>query len=157
VSDLDLAPLVSDAVSRGYTKTSWYLIDIEAGFELWQGGAGLATNSFSVDINGAAPVPAACSGTYSVPSSWPGGFQGQVVVTDTSSNSPLNGWTLSWTFPGDQEITSLWDASYTQSGETVTVTNASYDGTVKPGSSVTIGFNGSYSGTNTAPASVTCT
>ena len=157
VSDLDLAPLVQDAVSRGYTSTSWYLIDIEAGFELWQGGAGLATNSFSVDINGAAPVPATCSGTYSVPSSWSGGFQGQVVVADTSSNSPVNGWTLTFTFPGDQEITSLWDASYTQSGETVTVTNASYDGTIAAGGSVTIGFNASYSGTNTAPASVTCT
>src|SRR5580658_10116388 len=111
VSGLDLAPLVQDAVSRGYTKTSWYLIDIEAGFELWQGGAGLATNSFSVDINGAPPVPATCSAAYSVPSSWSGGFQGQVVVTDTG-NSPVNGWTVGWTFPGSQEITSLWGGSY---------------------------------------------
>jgi hypothetical protein len=156
VSDLDLAPLVSDLVSRGYTQTSWYLIDIEAGFELWQGGAGLATNSFSVDINGAPPVPAPCSAAYSVPSSWSGGFQGQVVVTDTG-NSPVNGWTLSWTFPGDQDITSLWGGNETQSGETITVTNASYDGTIDPGASTTIGFNATDSGTNTAPSSVTCT
>jgi len=154
VSGLDLAPLVQDAVSRGYTKTSWYLIDIEAGFELWQGGAGLATNSFAVDINGAAPVPATCSGTYSVPSSWSGGFQGQVVVTDTG-NSPVNGWALAWTFPGSQQITSLWGGSYTQSGQTVTVTNAPYDGTIKPGGSVTIGFNAN--GASGSPASVTCT
>jgi cellulose 1,4-beta-cellobiosidase len=156
VSGLDLAPLVADAVSRGYTKTSWYLIDIEAGFELWQGGGGLATNSFSVDINGAAPVPASCSATYSVPSSWSGGFQAQVVVTDTG-NSPVNGWTLNWTFPGDQEITSSWGGNETQSGEAVTVTNASYDGTIAAGASTTFGFNGSYSGTNTAPSGVTCT
>jgi glycosyl hydrolase family 12 len=39
VSNLDLAPLVADAISRGYIQNSWYLIDIEAGFELWQGGA----------------------------------------------------------------------------------------------------------------------
>jgi cellulase/cellobiase CelA1 len=158
VSGLDLAPLVQNAVSRGYTSTSWYLIDIEAGFELWQGGAGLATNSFSVEINGAPPVPATCSGTYSVASSWSGGFQGQVVVTDTG-NSPVNGWALGWTFPSGsgQEITSLWGGSYTQSGQAVSVTSAPYNGTIEPGSSVTIGFNASDSGTPTPPASVACT
>ena len=62
VSNLDLAPLVQDAISRGYIQPSWWLIDIEAGFELWQGGAGLATNSFSVNVGGSnhdsgAPAP----------------------------------------------------------------------------------------------------
>jgi Glycosyl hydrolase family 12 len=52
VSDLDIGQVVADAVSRGYISKSWYLIDVEAGFELWQGGAGLATSSFSVDVNG---------------------------------------------------------------------------------------------------------
>lgn len=52
VSNLDIGPLAQDSVSRGYTQSSWYLIDVEAGFELWQGGAGLATNSFSVTDNG---------------------------------------------------------------------------------------------------------
>ncbi len=51
VSNLDLQPLIADAVSRGYISTSWYLIDVEAGFELWQGGAGLATKSFSVNVD----------------------------------------------------------------------------------------------------------
>jgi hypothetical protein len=155
VSNLDLAPLVQDAVSRGYTKSSWYLIDMEAGFELWQGGAGLATNSFAVNINGAPPVPASCTATYSVTNSYPGGFQGQITVTDTG-NSPVNGWKLGWTFPGNQQITSLWGGVYTQSGQNVTVTNAPYNGTIQPGASLTVGFNGSFSGTNTSPSSVTC-
>ena len=51
-SNLDVGTLAQDSVSRGYTKNSWYLIDVEAGFELWQGGAGLETNSFSVNVNG---------------------------------------------------------------------------------------------------------
>jgi len=50
VTNLDLQALVADAVSRGYIQNSWYLIDVEAGFELWQGGAGLATNSFSINV-----------------------------------------------------------------------------------------------------------
>lgn len=52
VSNLDLQALVADAVSRGYLQNSWYLIDVEAGFEVWQGGAGLATKSFSVNVAG---------------------------------------------------------------------------------------------------------
>jgi len=54
VSNLDLQPLIADAISRGYLKPSWYLIDVEAGFEIWQGGTGLATNSFSVTVAGRA-------------------------------------------------------------------------------------------------------
>jgi hypothetical protein len=57
VSSLDLEPLIADAVSRGYISPSWYLIDVEAGFELWQGGTGLATKTFSVDVAGGAHVP----------------------------------------------------------------------------------------------------
>jgi Glycosyl hydrolase family 12 len=50
VSNLDLQRLIADAVSRGYISDSWYLIDVEAGFELWRGGAGLATKTFSVHV-----------------------------------------------------------------------------------------------------------
>jgi hypothetical protein len=48
VTNLDLGPLAADAVARGYMNPAWYLISVEAGFELWQGGAGLAASSFSV-------------------------------------------------------------------------------------------------------------
>jgi len=50
VSHLNLQPLVADAVRRGWLEDAWYLIDVEAGFEIWQGGAGLATTSFSVAV-----------------------------------------------------------------------------------------------------------
>jgi glycosyl hydrolase family 12 len=55
VSKLDLQALVADAVRRGYISRSWYLIDVEAGFELWQGGSGLTTNSFSVNVAAGTP------------------------------------------------------------------------------------------------------
>ena len=58
VSNLDLQPLIADAISRGYISPSWYLIDVEAGFELWHGGAGLATHAFSVKVaGGGTPAP----------------------------------------------------------------------------------------------------
>jgi cellulose 1,4-beta-cellobiosidase len=50
VSNLDLRPLAANAVSRGYLSRSWYLITVQAGFEVWQGGTGLATKSFSVNV-----------------------------------------------------------------------------------------------------------
>jgi len=177
VSGLDLAPLVQDAMSRGYIQPSWWLIDIEAGFELWQGGASLTTNSFSVSLNGSAPPPppptttpppttpppttppptggtGACTGTYSITGSWQGGFQAQVVVKNTGS-ATKNGWRLNWTFPGNQAINNLWAGSYTQSGTSVTVTNASYDGTLAPGATATVGFTAT--GTSGSPSSVACT
>jgi hypothetical protein len=48
VSNLDLGPLAADAAARGYMSSAWFLIDVEAGFEIWQGGQGLAADSFSL-------------------------------------------------------------------------------------------------------------
>jgi cellulase/cellobiase CelA1 len=170
VSNLDIDQIVADAVSRGYIQKSWYLIDVEAGFELWQGGAGLATNSFAVNVNGSGngggssggggsgnPPPASgCTASYSVVNSWSGGFQSQVTVTNTGT-TPLNGWQLGWTFPGDAKISSFWNGSYTQSGEQVSVTPVSYNGTIAPGSSVTVGFTATDTSGAAPPSSVSCT
>ncbi|MFJ9084331.1 hypothetical protein ACIRL3_18050 [Streptomyces sp. NPDC102384] len=49
VTDLDVKRLVDDATARGQINPAHYLIDAEAGFEIWQGGQGLGVNSFSFD------------------------------------------------------------------------------------------------------------
>jgi endoglucanase len=92
----------------------------------------------------------ACSAAYTLTNSWSGGFQAQIVLTNTGS-SPINPWTLTWTFPGDQKIASLWNASYTQSGEQVTATAESYNATIAPSGTVTIGFTGSFTASDSAP------
>jgi Glycosyl hydrolase family 12 len=46
VTDLPLAPFISRAEAHGWIKPSWWLENIEAGFEIWDGGTGLATRSF---------------------------------------------------------------------------------------------------------------
>jgi endoglucanase len=98
------------------------------------------------------PTPSAlsCSAAYSLTNSWPGGFQAQVVLTNTGS-SAISPWTLTWTFPGDQKISSLWGASYTQSGEQVTATAESYNATIAPAGTVTIGFTGTFTSSDSAP------
>jgi len=46
-TNLDVRALIQDAVSRGSLNPAHFLIDAEAGFEIWQGGQGLGTNSFA--------------------------------------------------------------------------------------------------------------
>jgi hypothetical protein len=46
-TNLDVKALIDDATQRGSVNANHYLIDAEAGFEIWQGGQGLATKSFS--------------------------------------------------------------------------------------------------------------
>jgi hypothetical protein len=42
----------------------------------------------------------------------------------------FNGWKLTFTFPGDQQITNAWNGVASQSGENVTITNESYNATI---------------------------
>lgn len=48
VCNLNLKAFMNDAASRSYIQTSWYLISVEAGFEIWQNGIGLSSNAFSI-------------------------------------------------------------------------------------------------------------
>ncbi len=99
------------------------------------------------------PSNASCAVHYAVTGSWPGGFQSSVTITNNGS-AAINGWTLTWTWPVSGEaITQLWNGSETQSGNNVTVTNASYNGTIgASGGNVNFGFTGSDTGLTTAPA-----
>ena len=99
-----------------------------------------------------------CSASYTTQSQWSGGFVAGVNVTNTGT-SALTGWTVTFTFGGDQKVTNPWNASVIQSGEYVTAANASYNGSVAVGSSASFGFQGTWSGSDAvpAPASIVCT
>jgi endoglucanase len=99
---------------------------------------------------------ATCSATYSTESSWSGGFVGAVTVSDTGTTA-LTGWTVTFSFGGDQTVTDSWDASLTQSLEYVTASNLSYNGSLAAGSSTSFGFQGTWSASDAAPPSLTCT
>jgi hypothetical protein len=45
-----LGDFIQDAVTRGYVQNSWYLTNVFAGFEIWNGGVGLAVTDFSVTV-----------------------------------------------------------------------------------------------------------
>ncbi len=98
-----------------------------------------------------------CSVHYAITSQWPGGFTAAITITNTGSTA-LNGWTLQFSFPGNQQVTQGWNGTYSQHGNSVTVTNASWNGSLpanggQPGSQP--GFNGSWSGSNATPTAFT--
>ena len=95
---------------------------------------------------------AACHVTYAVTTQWNVGF-GTAITIQNTGTTPVNGWNLTWTWPGNQKITESWDSTYSQSGANAKLTNASYNAAIAPGATISgIGFNASYSGANTAPA-----
>jgi chitodextrinase len=68
---------------------SHYLIDAEAGFEIWQGGQGLATYSFSFDASTGGSTPPS-GGDTQAPTA-PGGL----TVTGTTASSVALSWSPS--------------------------------------------------------------
>ena len=162
-----VSTFTNDAISRGYASRSWYLTSIQAGFEPWTGGAGLAVTSFSVTTGGGGPGPTptptptgpggsvGCSASYAVTQSWGGGCTADVTVRNTGTR-PTSGWTVTWTYGGTQRITNAWNATVTQTGTSVRATNLGYNGALAPGASTTFGFQASFSGANPTP-SLTCT
>jgi endo-1,4-beta-xylanase len=95
------------------------------------------------------PPTGACTATYSVANQWNTGFTGQVRIA--CSGAALSSWKVSWTYGAGQQITQAWNATCTQTGTAVSCVNASYNGTVPDGGSVTFGFNASWSGSNPVP------
>ena len=100
------------------------------------------------------PSPPPCEISYRVNSEWPGAFQAQVTVRNISS-ALIDGWTLRWTFADGQSVTQMWNATPSQIGADVTVTNAGYTALIVPDGSISIGFNGAVKGANSRPTSFT--
>lgn len=96
-----------------------------------------------------ARASAGCQVDYTVSSQWQGGFSTNVSVTD--QGDAVTSWRLTWSFGAGQTVTQLWNGNVTQSGAQVSVTNAAYNGAIASGGSVSLGFNGTWTGSNPAP------
>jgi hypothetical protein len=167
----DVKSFVNDTISRGKANNSWYLTSIQAGFEPWNGGVGLAVSGFSASINGGGGGGGggstttttrtttrttttstssgggggggtkSCSASLSIQSNWNGGYVAQVHV----SGSGISGWDVTLNL-GGSSITNGWNA--TISGNHAT--NANYNG---GGGDFGFQANGSSSGVSVASCS----
>ena len=71
-----------------------------------------------------------CTVHIDVVSSWNGGWQGRVSMTPDEA---VNGWTVKWTWPGSQSITSSWNTQLSTSGSTVTAKDVGWNASVAAG------------------------
>jgi glucuronoarabinoxylan endo-1,4-beta-xylanase len=113
------------------------------------GASGSATFTWTISGGGGG-----CQVVYTTQSQWTGGFVAGVTITNTGS-SAISGWTLKFTFPGDQKITNAWNGLQTQSGEAVSITNESYNGTIAPGANTSLGFQGTWTSSDAVPTAFT--
>ena len=133
--------------ATGLTASTAYTFTVKAVSSA--GGISAASNQATATTQ-AAPA-GACHIAYTDQNDWGTGFTGAVSITN-SGTAALNSWTLRWTYAGNQILNQAWNASYAQSGATVTLTNMSYNGSIGAGVTLTgVGFNANYSGANAAP------
>ncbi|MFG1811629.1 cellulose binding domain-containing protein [Streptomyces sp. NPDC049040] len=110
--------------------------------------------SFTWTVTGSGSTGGTCHVTYTKSSEWPGGFTADLTIGNTGA-TPVNGWSLTFSFPGDQKITNGWNATVSQSGSSVTATNASYNATINPAGSASFGFQGTYTSSDAPPTAFT--
>ncbi len=147
---------INDVKNRGAITSSWYLTSIQAGFEPWIGGAGLAVTDFSATVNGGGGTPggsSACKVTYGT-NVWNSGFTATVTVANTGS-SAINGWSLGFTLPGGQSVTGSWNTTLSGTSGAITARDAGHNGSIPAGGSTSFGFQGTYSGSFAAPSAFT--
>ncbi|WP_229406932.1 PHB depolymerase family esterase [Micromonospora sp. NBRC 110038] len=99
------------------------------------------------------PAGEGCAVGYAV-NAWNTGLTAAVTITNTSG-ATVNGWSLAFTLPGGQTITSGWNATYSPTSGAVTARNVSYNGAIAPNTSVSIGFQANHTGNTAKPASFT--
>jgi cellulose 1,4-beta-cellobiosidase len=134
------------------TQYSYTVVAYDAAGNLSSPSAAVsATTSAGGGVGGGS----GCTVTYQVASDWGSGFTANVTVSNPSATA-ANGWTVTWTWPGNQQVTNMWNADNQQNGQSETVSNSSYNGTIAPGSNTSFGFQASYSGSNASPT-LTCT
>ncbi|UWE11278.1 cellulose binding domain-containing protein [Actinacidiphila bryophytorum] len=178
----DVKAFANETVSRGLAQSNWYLTSVQAGFEPWQNGAGLAVTSFSSSVNlgggstnggttnGGTSTGTTNGGTTNggttggsgssgckvtvTPQSWSGGFTANVTVANTGS-SAVNGWKVGFTLPSGQAITSAWNATVSPNSGSVTASSLSYNAQIPAGGSQSFGFQGTTSGAYAAPTNFT--
>lgn len=114
----------------------------------WSVGTASRLPTDPTDPTDPVPPPGACTATYTPAGAWSNGFQASVTVK--AGTAAINGWRVTWTFPGAQTVSQVWSGKYTAGGSLATVGNESWNGTLPADGSTTFGLLGN----GPAPAAV---
>ena len=102
-------------------------------------------------LNATPALAASPTATFTKTSDWGTGWEGNYRIANPGPGA-ITSWTVEFDLPSGHRVSSLWDATYTQSGNHVTVRNAGWNGTIGAGGSASFGFGVAYSGAYGAPA-----
>ncbi|MFI8836522.1 glycoside hydrolase family 48 protein, partial [Streptomyces afghaniensis] len=119
---------------------------------VWTAVATALALPLSLLATGSAPAQAAalrCSVDYKT-NDWGSGFTADLTITNRGTDV-IDGWTLTYSYSGNQKLSNGWNGTWSQSGQSITVKDAGYNGRIAAGAAVSTGAQFSYSGTNTAP------
>ncbi|MFB9246887.1 glycoside hydrolase family 48 protein [Sphaerisporangium melleum] len=115
---------------------------------VWAALVSLVAGLFTMLASVPASAAVACNVDYTL-NDWGSGFTAAVKITN--NGDAWSSWRLTFSFAGNQRVTSGWSATWSQSGANVTATNANWNGNLGNGQSTEIGFQGTYSGSNAKP------
>lgn len=97
--------------------------------------------------NNSQSKPASSASNFTVQwkksSSWEEGGKkcGGYEIVITNNGDTVNSWMAKVTVPGNTKLMSQWNGIFSISGNTMTVKNENYNGTIEKGKSVSFGFN----------------
>jgi cellulose 1,4-beta-cellobiosidase len=114
----------------------------------------VAVATFGIALSAPAGAAPGCRVDYSA-SNWGGGGGFTASVRITNLGDPVAGWTLAFAFPGNQRVTPPgWSANWSQAAGSanVSATNLDWNRNLATGQAIDMGFNGSFTGANAAPA-----
>ena len=125
-------------------------------FRVWSSVIAVCLLSIALSQSALAQT-ASCQVTYT--KSWEGGtgFGADIAIVNTGP-AITSGWTLQFSFPNGQRVSNGWPVTFTQAASSALVTvssNADWNQSIGSGATFTVGFNGTFSGTNGVPTSFT--
>jgi hypothetical protein len=115
-------------------------------------GAGrVSWSSPPLTFSTATPATSTCAVTLTNSTDWGNGFVAGIDITNTGT-APLDGWSLTFDWPTTwQQMNGGWNATWSQTGTTVRVSNTDQSRVLAPGATVNAGFVGGYQGPNVWP------
>jgi acetylxylan esterase len=166
VHGLSQTPTFTDTPQSGWTRTRYggtgTTAPVEAislngvGHNLPASGmAAMAIAFFGLNTSAPPPPPPPTGGPCRVGylvSPWNTGLTAQVTITNTGT-AAINGWSLVFTLPSGQTISSGWNAGYTPTSGQVTASPVTHNSDISPNTSVSFGFQATHNGNTGAPTS----
>jgi serine/threonine-protein kinase len=91
-----------------------------------------------------------CAVRYQTRRDASGEFDVELTIVNAGPAS-LHGWTVEFSFPGDQRVLSVQSAGWSQNGSAVVLRDQGANAVLKAGSAVTVGISGTYQTGNPLP------